>query len=124
QQVAQTQLAIGYETVQWGAVHKIHHDVTAAFDNAGVVHRDDVRMTQLRQQFGFALEAARLGRADSRGGVHDLDRDAAARGKVDGLVHDCLPTATYFASDRVARKIERCRRCAPSPTFQAAGHAG
>jgi hypothetical protein len=74
----------------------------AAVGQACIVDRDDVRVSQLREDFGFAHEAGFFGGLCERAPGQHLDRDFTAGRFLLGQINDALRAAVDFTNDAIA----------------------
>ena len=97
-------------------VDELHGVVVDAALAADRVHRDDVRVVELRGGLGLDAEPGDLAGVDGGGERQDLQRHAAAQRALDGLVDDAHAAAAQLADDaEVADPWGRRHRPARGP---------
>src|SRR5262245_54936910 len=82
-------LRVAHELAERAAADEIHREEVAAVVRAArLVDRGDVRMRETRERFRLAPEHAERGVVDVLAAADDLQRDAAVRALLLGLVDD------------------------------------
>ena len=97
---------------QRAAADELHRVVVVSADLAERVDRDDVRVVELRDRLGLALEPLDARRARAELGRQDLERDLAAERVLDRAEHDAHAAAADLVED--AGTGRACGR-APAP---------